>query len=361
MWDFFVDSLISLFMPLVCSYFALTSNVFINIAAKDATGLEWLGNAVLAPVQFILVGQEANQREDGSWQFTQRFDYSHAFWIKTACSWAALPPSVMLGSGLKGLSLLGHRARIRHSAILAAKRSTQTRNNQTLYLSMGLTLGEPTETLISQGFQRKKNDENHLFVDKCALRDIGTLLNQAHIPWWVDCGTCLGAYRYGGVIPWDGDIDIAVLQPDFDNVQKALNHLDPHKYIVQDWSSREYPDSWYKVFIRTSGTMIDIYHFKILPETKEIAFVLAYDHQIFFPEWWKIRERRFKAPVAFDIVFPLKKATLDGVDIFVPNDTKKYLERYYGENLNPVKVYNPQTGLYEKDLTHPYWQRAFAH
>src|SRR3989344_5065573 len=78
----------------------------------------------------------------------------------------------------------------------AAKRSTQTRNNQTLYLSMGLTLGEPTETLISQGFQRKKNDENHLFVDKCALRDIGTLLNQAHIPWWVDCGTCLGAYRY---------------------------------------------------------------------------------------------------------------------------------------------------------------------
>lgn len=360
-WDFFVDSLVAIFMPLVCSYYALSSNVFINISAKDATGLEWLGNSLLAPVQYILAGKEAIEREDGSWEFVQRFDYSSGFWFKTASSFAALPPSIILGSAVKGISLLEETSRNRYLAIQEARSSTEVRSNRELYAKLGLFADSSTEKLISQGHQRRAGDENALAPDKEGLKDLAIVLNEAGIPWWVDCGTCLGAYRYGGVIPWDGDIDIAVLQPDSDNVRRALNNLDLNKYLVQDWSSREHPDSWYKVFIRKSGTTLDIYHFKILPETKELAFIFSYENQMFFPKWWKIRESRFKVPVPFDIVFPLKRADLDDVEVFVPNDTEKYLQRYYGENLDPVKVYNPDTGRYEKDESHPYWQREFVH
>ncbi len=360
-WDFFVDMMMALFMPLVCSYYALSANVFLNVSAANATGLEQLANTLLSPVQYILAGKEALPTPEGGWKFVQRFDYKQAFWVKTASSIFALPPSLVLGPAIKGLSLLDKSTRLRYESLLSAKQSKEVSSNLNVYQQMGMKLGISAGSLTSLGCERRPGDENVLSKEKEALRDITQTFNEAGIPWWVDCGTCLGAYRYGGVIPWDGDIDIAVLLPDFQNVCRALNRLDRKKYSVQDWSTRDHPDSFIKVFIRETGTLIDIYHFAIDPEAKELNYVLSLETNCFMPNWWKIRERRFKVPVHFDAVFPLKTVRFDGIEVFVPNDTKKYLQRYYGENLDPVKIYNSETGLYEKDLSHPYWLRAHAH
>lgn len=361
LWDLFVDTMIAIFMPLVCSYYTLTANTFLNTSVQNATGLEWAGDVLLSPVQYLLAGREAIQKPDGSWDLVLRFDYNHAFWFKAASSVFALPTSLVLGSAVKGLSFINEATRQRHASLMASINSTEGRSNLALYRKMGLQITPPVECILPQGHKRRPGDEQALAVEKEALRDIAALLNEAQIPWWVDCGTCLGAYRYGGVIPWDGDIDIAVLLPDFNNVRHALNRLDPRKYIVQDWSTRDHPNSYIKVFIRKSNTLIDIYHFSIDPETKEFRYVFSLASNQFFPEWWKIRERRFEVPVAFDTVFPLKQASLDGIEVYVPNDTKKYLQRYYGENLDPAKIYDPLTDQYEKDPMHPYWQRSFAH
>lgn len=357
-WDFVVDTMRAIFMPLVCSYYAVSGSLFLNVSIRDASGLEEMGNTLLSPLQYLLDGKEAIQKPDGSWEFVQRFDYKHHFWIKTATSLVALPASALLGSAVKGLSFLNKANRERFASL----RQGTFCSHLDEYRKMGLILEPISETFSPEGFLRRPGDERVLSFEKKALSDISRLLNEAQIPWWVDCGTCLGAYRYGGAIPWDEDVDMAVLAPDFENVRTTLSKLDPEKYCVQDWSTRDYPNSFIKVFIRNSGGgMIDIYHFAIDPVKKELSFIFALDSSLFFPEWFKIRERRFKVPVAFDVVFPLKRALFDGIEVFVPQNPKKYLQRCYGENLAPVKIYDPHTGCYEKDLTHPYWQRAYAH
>jgi len=362
-WDFFVDTMMTLFMPLVCSYFTLSTDLFLNLSTRDASGLEWVGNTLLAPTQYLFAGREAIKNLDGSWEFAQRFNYKDAFLFKAAASIAALPASLVLGSAVKGLSFLNAATRLRFASLKAAWQSKTVYSHAQIYQKMGLEIGNPSqaEWFMPEIYQRRPGDERQLNTEKKALKDISALLNEAKIPWWVDCGTCLGAYRYGGVIPWDEDIDIAVLLIDFENVRRLLNRLDQKQYLVQDWSTRDHPNSFIKVFIRESGTMIDIYHFAVIPETRELQFIFSLETHLFFPEWFKIRERRFKAPVSFDAVFPLKKALLDGIEVFIPREPKKYLQRCYGENLAPVKVYDPQTGRYEKDLTHPYWLQAYVH
>ena len=78
-------------------------------------------------------------------------------------------------------------------------------------------------------------------------------------------------------------------------------------------------------------------------------------------EGWKIRERMLCKPIPFDVIFPLKKANFDGIDVPIPNQTKTYLTYKYGPNIEPVMIYSDETDQYEKDLSHPYWMIPLAH
>jgi len=344
LWDFFVDALMTFFLPLVCSYFAFSANMFFNGAYENACGLEKAADVFLAPSHYLFMGQTVHENGLTS----PRFSYRENFGAKTAASAVAVVPGFVIGTTLKAVACLDPAVRARFS-------KTPVPPAQTYQLNTG-----PEGHFTSQGHVRRPGDEHHMDVEKEALKQVADALNQAHIPWWVDCGTCLGAFRYGGVIPWDEDLDVAVLRADFDRVWCALNTLDPKFYVVQDWSSRTHPKSYLKVLVRKTGKLIDIYGFEMLPETRELKYVLAIDDCWFFPEWLKIRERRFTAPVAIDTVFPLQQANFDGVQVHMPRNPEKYLQRYYGENLAPAKVFDPTTNHYEKDLSHPYWQRAYV-
>ena len=360
LWDFFAESCQAFFFPLVCAYYAIGGSLFLSCASSDAAGLEKIGDTLLIPFKYVFCGQMATPTDQGEWVFTQRFDYTNAFWVKTGASAIALPISVVLGGAVKGLACLSSECRARMAAKTAFYFDSNVHVPPERYQAWGVQI-EEAKPFISQGHLRRPGDEQNLSIEKKALGEIGALLTKAGIPWWIDCGTCLGAYRYGGVIPWDEDIDIAVLEPDFDLVRKTLLQLDPQKYLVQDWSSRLTPQNFFKVYVRQTNRLIDIYHFAIEPETRTLRYIFSLDTNPMFPEWIKIRERRFTVPTSFASVFPLKKTLFDGIEVFLPNDPETYLKRYYGDNLDPVKTYDPLTKRYEKVLTHPYWQREYVH
>jgi phosphorylcholine metabolism protein LicD len=347
-------------MPAVTVYHMVCSNAFLNVAADDAKGLEKAANICLAPVQYLLDGKVAVSSQ-GHYHLEPRFNYGDFTYQIAALSALSLPFTLPVGAALKGMSFFSQETRMRHVKILAAQNSRKVEPKIDYYRSLGIPIELDPEPLQIQQYQRRPGDENCLKAEKALLGAIAALFKENQIPFWVDCGTCIGAYRYGGAIPWDEDIDVAVLLPDFENVIHALNGLDKDKYDVQDWSNRCRPKTYIRVYIRENRNYIDIYHFQIDPEKRQVKYLLSNEICNFLVESWKIRERRFTVASAYETVFPLKKANFDGIEVFVPNKTKLYLQERYGQDIRPSKVYNEISMEYEKDLSHPYWQLPHVH
>lgn len=346
-------------MILVSVYHVYYESPFFNTAYEEAKGFEKVGNFFLTPSQYLCEGKVISS----DYEIRQRFHYETGkkFYAPLALSY--FTPGVIIGTICKGISFISPEVRERHAQIEKAMHPNRIFSCNETYQKWGMEINDWTqgEELISQGYLRKPGTENNLKYDKECLRDISRLLTEAKIPFWVDCGTCIGAYRHGGVIPWDNDLDLSALVDDFQNVLNALRKLDPKKYVAQDWSSRGRPGSYIRVYVKKSRNHIDIYMNDIDLEAKTITYIIAHENSHFMATAWKERERLQKEPIPFDVIFPLKKGTFDGIDVPVPNQTARFLTYKYGPNLNPPRIYNPETGEYEKDLSHPYWDVPLAH
>ncbi|MBP7074285.1 MAG: LicD family protein [Rhabdochlamydiaceae bacterium] len=355
MWDQFVKWVTYYGMPVVTAYHLVIGNVFINTAADNATGFEKAGNMILTPVQYVFCGKTAVY-ENGSYKIKQTYDYNSRLALKMTVSLISTPISLPIGALVKAVGYLSQETKERHDLIAKALDSREVQSNIDYYKKLGLPISSTHELVDPPQYQRRPGEENKFALEKALLKDIVRIFNDNQIPYWLDAGTCLGTYRYGGVIPWDKDVDMAILMPDFQNALNLLKGLDPEKYQVQDWSHRCHPATYIRVFIKENRNHIDIYNYKIDSENKTLTYFVTCMDSCLMTKAWKTYESRFTKPTPFDTIFPLRKASFDGIEVFVPNKTKLFLQGLYGENIGPIKIYNEATGEYEKDLSHPYWK-----
>ena len=228
------------------------------------------------------------------------------------------------------------------------------------------------------------------------------------IRYWLSEGTLLGAIRHGGFIPWDDDIDVAMLREDFNKFEIiAKDQLPIDMFLQTRNSDPDYPLYIVKLRDKYStyeeenlrncrchkGIFIDIFLMDSLRFPKIQSFLKTFLHStnyskvskitkciqitigrltkyiinhlnLPFYEWlnsffhcslkdatiigysMEINEKLFYKK---DYIFPLKEHVFEGKKYFVPQNCDAYLHHVYGDymTLPPVeKRFKHHTAIY---------------
>lgn len=112
------------------------------------------------------------------------------------------------------------------------------------------------------------------------LIEVDRICREYNIPYFLDSGTALGAVRHGGFIPWDDDIDIGMLRPDYERFVSIAQSQLGSEYFLQTYHTDGAPIMFAKVhrldteFVEYrlrklpihKGIFIDIFPYDFLPE-----------------------------------------------------------------------------------------------
>lgn len=76
---------------------------------------------------------------------------------------------------------------------------------------------------------------------KCAQMDLlielDRICKKNNIPYFLVGGTLIGAIRHNGFIPWDDDIDLAMMRKDFERFREVCAADLDEAYMLHDWST----------------------------------------------------------------------------------------------------------------------------
>ena len=113
------------------------------------------------------------------------------------------------------------------------------------------------------------------------LEVIDTICQRHNIPYWLSGGSMLGAVRHQGFIPWDDDLDIEMLRPDFERLMRILpSELPPHLALqwhttdpnyffqfakVRDRNSQLFERNGYDKVWKEHGVWVDIFPLERIP------------------------------------------------------------------------------------------------
>lgn len=113
---------------------------------------------------------------------------------------------------------------------------------------------------VQAGLRERFNPEGsplrrHQLLMLEMLKKIDRLCRDNGINYWLSSGTCIGALRHGGFIPWDDDVDIEMFEEDFIKLRQLMSSAPLPDMVWQDADSdRDYVQPFAK--IRDTNTEI---------------------------------------------------------------------------------------------------------
>lgn len=172
------------------------------------------------------------------------------------------------------------------------------------------------------------------------LDAIDEICQRHNIPYWLSGGSMLGAVRHKGFIPWDDDLDIEMLRPDFNRLMEILPnelpdnlrlqwHTTDENYFfqfakVRDRNSQLFERNGYDKVWKEHGIFIDIFPLEAMPLCIHNLSLLTFGHtykmlRTASDPMMAMKKVRLLANINRKIIFPI----LRGIASLWPNN------RYY--------------------------------
>ena len=127
------------------------------------------------------------------------------------------------------------------------------------------------------------------------LREVIRICSELDIKYYLVCGSALGAVKYGGFIPWDDDMDIAMMRKDYELFIRESQRLLPRNLFLQNYHTEQcFTNIFSKLrnsdttYIEKNvsnlpinhGVYIDIFPLDEYPESKFYKLKLEYQKHI---------------------------------------------------------------------------------
>jgi lipopolysaccharide cholinephosphotransferase len=167
------------------------------------------------------------------------------------------------------------------------------------------------------------------------MMQVDRIFKEHHIHYWATCGTLLGAVRHHGMVPWDDDLDL-------DMMEEEISRLEGLRGVLAEHGLALYyrPDfGFYKIY-PINGTPItkdetlEVYPWKfpfvdIFPMT-DVNGKIDYARRA----WKEVFPREYFLPE--DVLPPCIELSFGPMTIPVPSHYLGYLTQMYGEDWNRV-------------------------
>lgn len=86
-------------------------------------------------------------------------------------------------------------------------------------------------------------------IEVSMLQTIHEFCEEHDIHYFLDGGTCIGAIRHGGFIPWDDDIDLGMMRADYEKFIRLFEENPPKGYSIHTHTNtKNYPYLFAKVY-----------------------------------------------------------------------------------------------------------------
>lgn len=125
------------------------------------------------------------------------------------------------------------------------------------------------------------------------LLEVDRICRKNDIKYSLDGGTLLGAVRHRGFIPWDDDIDVVMLRPEYEKFRAACETgLDRSRFFLQDYKSDPCYIFGYEKLRRKNTAFVRIGQERLKQHGGIFIDIFVYDH---VPDNPAIRQIHFLA------------------------------------------------------------------
>eukprot|EP00794_Sanderia_malayensis_P007914 gene7914-8769_t len=230
--------------------------------------------------------------------------------------------------------------------------------NQTVKLSTNQTTEQINNTNDIEDNDYMKNIGNHTIYgdancggnpDRNVLNKIFTrwkiMAKESGLEYFLSCGTLLGSFRNGDLIPHDTDMDVLIHRRDYKKIKKYISkrnftgYENDFHFVIQEDFRRPYES---RRRFTCQGKLVPSYRdhcsfqeplARLISENRHLDI---YDYSIRGNKIWDPSEGGHE----FDQseVFPFKKCIFMGHETTCPNNPVRFLSKLYGNNLEPLKL-----------------------